>query len=90
MRVGAVAATFTVVINALVAQTLTWLGTSDNQASIARGVSADGTVVIGTTYSPYDEPFAYRWTAVGGIKFLGSLPGALAIMLLAVCRRMAW
>ena len=50
-------------------QSLTWLGTLPGiDWSVAYGVSADGSVVVGWSYNAagYDRPF--RWTASGDRK----------------------
>ncbi|MGQ9902300.1 MAG: hypothetical protein ACUVR1_08835 [Fimbriimonadales bacterium] len=57
------------------AQTLLWLGALDGRASEARGVSADGTVVVGIHYNLNDNPRAFRWTLAGGMEILPSLGG---------------
>ena len=44
--------------------------------SIAHGVSADGTTVVGESDSDSGRE-AFRWTAATGIEGLGDLPGAL-------------
>lgn len=58
-----------------VAQELTGLGhlTGDLQ-SAAFGVSADGTVAIGTSYGGANNNHAFRWTS-GGLTDLGALSG---------------
>src|SRR5688572_6656591 len=40
----------------------------------ASGVSADGTVVVGTTAESPGQAVAYRWTAAGGLVKLGQSP----------------
>jgi len=57
------------------AQSLLWLGALDGRASEARGVSADGTVVVGIHYNQNDNPRAFRWTRAGGMELLPSLGG---------------
>jgi probable HAF family extracellular repeat protein len=57
------------------AQSLLWLGALDGRASEARGVSADGTVVVGIHYNQNDNPRAFRWTRTGGMELLPSLGG---------------
>ena len=42
--------------------------------SVAEGVSADGSVVVGQAISA-SGPEAFRWTELGGIVGLGDLPG---------------
>ena len=58
-------------------QSLTWLGTlPGGNRSEAWGVSADGSVVVGSAQNAagYDHPF--RWTAAGGMRDLGTLGGS--------------
>ncbi|MFN7019562.1 MAG: HAF repeat-containing protein, partial [Fimbriimonadales bacterium] len=43
--------------------------------SVARGVSADGSVVVGFTGHMYTPNRAFRWTQDGGMQDLGTLPG---------------
>ena len=57
------------------AQTLRWLGTLGGGWSEARGVSADGTVVIGISHDDQSRYRAFRWTANGGMQDLGTLGG---------------
>jgi probable HAF family extracellular repeat protein len=57
------------------AQSLLWLGALDGRASEARGVSADGTVVVGIHYNQNDNPRAFRWTRIGGMELLPNLGG---------------
>lgn len=57
------------------AQSLLWLGALDGRASEARGVSADGTVVVGIHYNQNDNPRAFRWTRTGGMELLPNLGG---------------
>ncbi len=45
-----------------------------NFGSYATGVSADGSVVVGASYSASGRE-AFRWTAAGGMVGLGDLPG---------------
>ena len=52
------------------AQSLVWLGALDGRASEARGVSADGTVVVGIHYNQNDNPRAFRWTPTRGLEDL--------------------
>src|SRR3990172_9509444 len=48
--------------------------------SDARGVSGDGSVVVGMSHSAAANFEAYRWTAGGGmVGGMGYLPGGLAI-----------
>jgi probable HAF family extracellular repeat protein len=44
--------------------------------SYATGASADGSVVVGTSYNPGGLSRAFRWTASAGMVDIGSLPGA--------------
>jgi uncharacterized membrane protein len=46
--------------------------------STASGISADGSTVIGSCFSPGapDGAEAYRWTVAGGTEGLGDLPGS--------------
>ncbi|GIV11606.1 MAG: hypothetical protein KatS3mg020_1097 [Fimbriimonadales bacterium] len=58
------------------AQSLTWLGTlPGGYGSGARGVSADGTVVIGWVDNASGQQRAFRWTLSGGMQDLGVLGG---------------
>ena len=41
--------------------------------SYARGISADGSVVVGNAWYAYDKSRAFRWTQDGGMQDLGSL-----------------
>lgn len=44
-----------------------------------QAISADGSVVVGESYSTSDNSYhAWRWTADGGVQTLGSLPGGEA------------
>ena len=57
-------------------QSLTWLGTlPSGVGSVARGVSADGAVVVGGAWNAAGQWRAFRWTASGGMQDLGTLPG---------------
>jgi len=56
-------------------QSLTWLGTLGGNWSWAFGVSADGSVVVGTAYNAAGQARAFRWTASGGMQDLGTLGG---------------
>jgi probable HAF family extracellular repeat protein len=50
-------------------QSLTWLGTlPGGRTSIAYGVSADGSVVVGGAYNAAGQWRAFRWTALVGCK----------------------
>lgn len=56
--------------------TFTALGhLSGDSTSIASAISADGTVVVGTSYSTTGKSQAFRWTASGGMTGLGILSG---------------
>jgi len=44
--------------------------------SAARGVSADGLVVVGSAENPARAEEAFRWTRARGLEGLGALPGA--------------
>lgn len=44
------------------------------EGSEARGVSGDGSVVVGDSFTP-DGAEAFRWTSTGGMVSLGFLPG---------------
>jgi probable HAF family extracellular repeat protein len=56
-------------------QSITWLGTLGGSESVALGVSADGTVVVGWSYNAAGQRRAFRWTASGGMRDLGTLGG---------------
>jgi probable HAF family extracellular repeat protein len=51
------------------------LGTLGGDWSVASGVSADGSVVVGWAYDASRQQRAFRWTAEGGMQDLGTLPG---------------
>jgi probable HAF family extracellular repeat protein len=58
------------------AQRLIWLGTlPGGYGSVARGVSADGSVVVGSARNAAELLRAFRWTTSGGIQDLGTLGG---------------
>ena len=54
------------------------LDTLGGTASEARGVSADGSVVVGTSYNAANHERAFRWTAAGGMQNLGTLGGTFS------------
>jgi len=56
-------------------QTLTWLGTLGGYRSWAKGVSADGSVVVGWARNAAGWDRAFRWTAAGGMQDIGTLGG---------------
>jgi probable HAF family extracellular repeat protein len=51
------------------------LGTLGGDESVASGVSADGSVVVGGAYNAAGQLRAFRWTASGGMQNLGTLGG---------------
>jgi probable HAF family extracellular repeat protein len=51
------------------------LGTLGGRSSGARGVSADGSVVVGWALNAAGQYRAFRWTAAGGMQDLGTLGG---------------
>jgi probable HAF family extracellular repeat protein len=59
-------------------QSLTWLGTLGGSQSVAYGVSADGSVVVGwaDNASSPNQSRAFRWTAQTGMQDLGTLGGS--------------
>ncbi|MFN4034058.1 MAG: hypothetical protein ACK4ME_10670, partial [Fimbriimonadales bacterium] len=63
------------VMNSLNAQSLTWLGTLGGNLSEARGVSNDGSVVVGFARNASGRERAFRWTPSGGMQNLGTLGG---------------
>ena len=58
------------------AQSLTWLGTLGGNESEAYGVSADGSVMVGSAQVSPPGWRAFRWTAETGMQNLGTLPGS--------------
>ncbi len=63
-------------VNPLFSQQLIWLGTLGGKESTAKGVSADGSVVVG--YSFPDDLWpkrAFRWTPTEGMVDIGTLGG---------------
>jgi probable HAF family extracellular repeat protein len=57
------------------AQQLIWLGTLGGSESMAWGVSADGSVVVGSARNAAGQERAFRWTAARGMQDLGTLGG---------------
>jgi probable HAF family extracellular repeat protein len=55
--------------------TLTWLGSLGGGTSEARGVSDDGSVVVGVSKNGNGSTRAFRWTAANGIQSLSTLGG---------------
>ncbi|MHC4646251.1 MAG: PASTA domain-containing protein [Planctomycetota bacterium] len=53
---------------------LGWLSTYHQ--SQGKGVSADGSVVVGVSMNPAGDNEAFRWTESGGMVGLGDLPGS--------------
>ncbi|MCL6533801.1 MAG: hypothetical protein N2045_07160 [Fimbriimonadales bacterium] len=51
-------------------QSLTWLGTLGGIESQARGVSADGAVVVGWAKNASSHNRVFRWTQAGGMENL--------------------
>jgi probable HAF family extracellular repeat protein len=51
------------------------LGTLGGSESEALGVSADGSVVVGDARNAEGRWRAFRWTASGGMRDLGTLGG---------------
>ena len=57
-------------------QSITWLGVlPGGDYSEARGVSANGTVVVGFAVNAAGRERAFRWTASGGMQDLDTLGG---------------
>jgi probable HAF family extracellular repeat protein len=50
------------------------LGDLGGSSSRTYGISADGSVVVGESYSPSGKE-SFRWTSAGGMTGLGDLPG---------------
>jgi uncharacterized membrane protein len=51
-------------------------GLSVGDHTLARGVTADASVVVGRAYVPASQvELAFRWTRANGIQYLGTLPG---------------
>jgi len=46
-----------------------------NFRSTARAISADGSTVVGSSSSAFEDGEAFRWTSDGGMVGLGDLPG---------------
>jgi probable HAF family extracellular repeat protein len=51
------------------------LGTLGGSWSVATGISADGSVVVGAAWNAPWQFHAFRWTASGGMQDLGTLGG---------------
>ena len=62
-------------IATLHAQRLTWLGTLGGDWSEARGVTPDGSVVVGIAVDDQSRYRAFRWTSQTGMQDLGTLGG---------------
>jgi probable HAF family extracellular repeat protein len=56
---------------------LIWLGTLGGVESVATGVSADGSVVVGWVEYANGKMRAFRWTAKTGMRDLGTLGGIM-------------
>lgn len=52
---------------------LTWLGTLGGNESVAEGVSANGTVVVGVSRDKSGQMRAFRWVKGSGMENLGTL-----------------
>jgi probable HAF family extracellular repeat protein len=61
------------------AQQLIWLGTLGGDRSVAWGVSADGSVVVGVAWNAAGQRRAFRWTAARGMQDLGTLGGSVSV-----------
>lgn len=72
LRASGIVIATVVLSNALMAQSLTWLGTLGGDRSVARGVSSNG-VVVGYAHNNSNARRAFRWTADGGMIDLGTL-----------------
>ena len=59
------------------AHSLTWLGTLGGAWSVALGVSADGSVVVGIARNAFGFECAFRWTASGGMEDLNQTYASL-------------
>jgi probable HAF family extracellular repeat protein len=57
---------------------LIWLGTLGGVESVATGVSADGSVVVGWVEYANGKMRAFRWTAKTGMRDLGTLGGIMS------------
>jgi probable HAF family extracellular repeat protein len=58
---------------------LIWLGTLGGVESVATGVSADGSVVVGWVKYANGKGRAFRWTAKTGMQDLGTLGGFVSV-----------
>ncbi len=52
---------------------LGWFPGAANTVSSAQGVSADGSVIVGYSYTSAVHGNAFRWTSAGGMQDLGTL-----------------
>lgn len=57
------------------AQTLVWLGTLHGGMSRADGISADGKIVVGSSYLSFFGEHAFIWTQRDGMRELGTRDG---------------